>query len=473
MPATGSAPLSGVNLMDLLVDAVCVVDEGGHFLYLNAAAERIFGYAPDELIGRQMLDLVHPADRQRTLDAVDEVVADNHKPCFENRYVRKDGTIAHIMWTARWSPVDRVRVAVARDVTERRHAESMKAALYSVAEAAYGAPDLPTLFDRVHRIIAELLPASGCAFALHDRTNNALSFPFHVDVLDPPPGPGRLEDRQPWADVIHGSRALLVRRDAREDGGGPGGEWLGVPLVTPDGVIGVLAVSHCDGAQRYAQADIDLLNFVSKQVAAAIERKQIETRLLHIASHDPLTDLPNRSLVSDRLAQAIARARRDHSGLSLLYLDLDRFKPINDSHGHAVGDGLLQQVGLRLQHGVRETDTVGRMAGDEFVVLLSAVQSSADARRVAEKIRVALGAEYEVAGHRLSTSPSIGLAHYRGAGDDADQLIRRADAAMYRAKHDGGNRIVSDDDLLPELPPAPPARPPARRRKARTLQDAA
>ena len=447
METNGPAPLA--NVMDLLLDAICVVDAKGRFVFVSAASERIFGYAPQEMIGRPMIDLVFPEDRARTLNAVDEIVAGDHKPNFENRYVRKDGRIVHIMWTARWSQADQVRVAVARDVTERKQAESMQAALYAISEATHTAEDLLALFQRIHQIIGELLPAINFFVALYDEAQDQLTFPYYVDEYDEAPAPRKLDSGTLSAEVIRTGRALLLTRDTQTipprefqpDVGSASVDWLGVPLSSQKGIIGALVVKNHSGDARYTGADIELLKFVSTQVAAAIERKQTEIWLQHAARHDPLTDLPNRSLIRDRMTTALARARRDRTGLSLLYLDLDMFKQVNDSFGHGVGDSLLQEVAHRLKRCVRESDTVGRMGGDEFVVLLASIQSPEHAPLVAEKVRLALCRPFDLAGHPMSISPSIGIALYPEHGDDCEQLIRRADEAMYRAKQDGGNRF--------------------------------
>jgi len=200
---------------------------------------------------------------------------------------------------------------------------------------------------------------------------------------------------------------------------------------------------------RYTEKDKALLQFVSTQVAAAIERKQTETWLQYIARHDQLTALPNRELFHDRLRTALARARRDRTRLSVLYLDLDRFKLVNDSFGHDVGDLLLREVATRISHCLRESDTVGRIGGDEFVVLLNCISQPEHATSVAEKIRFALEQPFELGGRCLHISSSIGIAVYPEHGEEDRQLMRYADDAMYSAKRKGGNRSVMNDMPLP------------------------
>ena len=171
-------------------------------------------------------------------------------------------------------------------------------------------------------------------------------------------------------------------------------------------------------------------------------RKAAESRMRHLALHDGLTDLPNRALLSERLGQAIIRARRDRSCLGLMYFDLDQFKPVNDTFGHEVGDLLLRAVAERVIDCARESDTVARLGGDEFVVLLPRLEKDSDALAVAEKIRLALAQPFILAGNSFEISASIGIAIYPEHGDDEMTLTRNADTAMYRAKQSGRNQVV-------------------------------
>ena len=159
--------------------------------------------------------------------------------------------------------------------------------------------------------------------------------------------------------------------------------------------------------------------------------------MAHLAQHDALTDLPNRMMLNDRLAQAISLARRNHHLLAVLFLDLDGFKNINDSLGHSVGDKLLQSVSTRLLACVRKSDTVSRQGGDEFVVLLPEITHAVDAAISAEKILIELKKTHNIGEHRLHVTVSIGISSYPGNGDDAETLIKNADTAMYHAKQSG------------------------------------
>ncbi|MFA6062596.1 MAG: diguanylate cyclase [Gallionella sp.] len=171
-------------------------------------------------------------------------------------------------------------------------------------------------------------------------------------------------------------------------------------------------------------------------------QKLNEERMLHLSQHDTLTELPNRALLNDRLQQALASARRDQTHMALLFLDLDKFKPINDSLGHAVGDLLLKEVAKRLKACVRESDTVARVGGDEFIILLPVIDEEEDALRVAEKIRHSLNQSFSLVGYTLNISSSTGVAVYPEHGTEEMQLIKNADIAMYYAKKSGRNDVM-------------------------------
>lgn len=175
---------------------------------------------------------------------------------------------------------------------------------------------------------------------------------------------------------------------------------------------------------------------VHEDISEAVAR---EARMAQMAHFDALTGLPNRNLFFDRLGQALAASRRTGDKLALLFLDLDRFKPVNDTWGHAVGDALLKWVAQRLTTCVRESDTVARMAGDEFTVILTHLGGPEDARPVAEKIIRALNEPFLVDGHTIEIGVSIGIALYPDDGSDAETLLRHADDAMYAAKAAGRN----------------------------------
>ena len=206
-----------------------------------------------------------------------------------------------------------------------------------------------------------------------------------------------------------------------------------MPLIDQTDPIGALLLKAPADTQ-YSDKDRELLGFVSAQVATAIERSRLKAELLRAARYDELTGLPNRRLFHDRIDTALARSRRKHGRMALLYIDIDDFKAVNDSLGHDAGDLLLQEIARRLERCVRKADTVARLGGDEFVVILEDIHGPDDATAVADKIHHSLLQPATIAGHLLHTQASIGIALHPGDGDDADSLIRHADQRMYRRK---------------------------------------
>lgn len=180
---------------------------------------------------------------------------------------------------------------------------------------------------------------------------------------------------------------------------------------------------------------------VAGTTADITDRKEAEERIRHLATHDPLTDLPNRFLFDDRLGQAIARGQREKLRPAVLFIDLDRFKNVNDSLGHAIGDALLREVAQRLSDGLRFGDSLARLGGDEFALLIPHVKDATDSAIVAERVRKAINRPLELAGHELHVTCSIGCATYPEDGVDAQTLMRNADTAMYHAKEEGRNNV--------------------------------
>jgi diguanylate cyclase (GGDEF)-like protein/PAS domain S-box-containing protein len=178
----------------------------------------------------------------------------------------------------------------------------------------------------------------------------------------------------------------------------------------------------------------------SKIVRDITQRKESQERIEYLAHHDPLTGLANRTLLADRLRIMIENARRYSLRLALLFVDFDRFKLVNDSLGHEIGDKLLKAVAQRMQSTVRQADTVSRVGGDEFIVLLSRIETAADAGRAAEKLIAAVSEPYHIEQHELIVTASVGISIYPDSGKDASSLMRNADAAMYLAKAHGRNR---------------------------------
>lgn len=204
-----------------------------------------------------------------------------------------------------------------------------------------------------------------------------------------------------------------------------------------DETLALQAVQN--GAQDYLVKGERQSELLARSIRYAIERKRAEQRLTYLAQYDQLTGLVNRTLFRDRLIQAMARSKRLQQPLGLMLLDLDRFKPVNDTLGHNVGDQLLKLVAERLHECVREVDTVARMGGDEFTIILEGLMCEEDIALVAERITKSLAQPFQIDTHQALIGISIGITIYPTDDHDVDELLKHADAAMYRAKQQGGS----------------------------------
>ncbi|WP_294364936.1 diguanylate cyclase [Pseudacidovorax sp.] len=415
------------NFLDLLLDAVCAVTPSGDFVFVNAAFERIFGYGTQEVVGRNMMEFVHPDDRAPTLEAARRVMQGHLQLHFENRYIRKDGGVVHVRWTAQWVESAGLRVAVAHDITELHQSRALQAALYAISEAAHTAQDLFSLFESVHGIVGTLLDARNFAVLLFDDARQLLHPAYQVDVMGRAPGPVSPADA-PWL-------ARLLGQASTEEGDceSPPG-LLAAALPTQDGPIGALVLRSEDHEKGYGAADAELLHFIASQVATAIERKRLHVGLQTLAQRDQLTQLLNRRSFVERLSAAVRAAQERDLELSLLFLDLDEFKRVNDSMGHAMGDHLLQSVADRLGATVRSADVLARLGGDEFVVLLEQDVGGRGAYLLSSRIEQAFIQPFVVGDATLVVRPSIGAARFPADGKDAEELLGHADAAMYAVK---------------------------------------
>ena len=194
-----------------------------------------------------------------------------------------------------------------------------------------------------------------------------------------------------------------------------------------------LSISSVYGVDKEATHYVAIFTDIS-------ERKAAEKRLQQLAHYDELTGLANRSLLTDRLDQAIQRGRRHQTKLAVLFFDLDNFKPVNDEYGHAFGDKLLQETATRLNAIIRSNDTIARMGGDEFVVVLEDLHSKQDAAETANKIIDAINVPCQIEGHTVNVGSSVGISIYPDDSHDGHGLLKCADKAMYTAKANGRNR---------------------------------
>jgi diguanylate cyclase (GGDEF)-like protein len=385
--------------------------------------------------------------------------------------------------------VDERTAALTGEVRARQRGEKLQAALYAIADVASGGLDMAEMLGRIHAIVGELMYAHNFLIALYSRERDTLRFIYRADEKDP----GLLDSEAeiPSAqmrdtityNVIRTGRAVFGEpaHVKAQLGISPGATFgssaehvIGVPMASDGQVLGAVLVQSYQAAVHYSDDDRALLAYVAQHILTALQRKQahaeleqrvldrtrelrdqiaererIERQLVHETLHDSLTGLPNRGFLLDALGRSLARLRRDPAHrFAVLFLDLDRFKVVNDSMGHLVGDEMLKEAARRLAACIRTPDIVARLGGDEFAILLEDIRAPDDAYHVAQRVLSALREPMRIAARDLFPSASLGIALSHERYQSAEELLRDADVAMYRAKAKGRQRFeVFDEEL--------------------------
>lgn len=411
------------TVVQTIPDPIWLKDPDGIFLACNPTFERFFGASEAEIVGKSDYDFVarEIADSFRTHDLA-AIEAGHPRVNEEWLTFAADGYQGHFetIKTPMYDDSNRLIgvLGVARDISQRRRTE---AALRSSEES------LRTLIDAMPDIVC-FKDGEGRWLLANDFTLQL----FQLEGIDyRNRKDSELAEYSPYF-----RNAFLACEETDEQA------WnIGAPSRTdeiiprpggPSMIFDVIKVPtfHPDGSRKG-------LIVVSRDIT---ERKRAEEQLHRLAHFDPLTHLPNRVLLSDRMMVATAHAQRSGKLLAICYLDLDGFKPVNDHHGHDMGDRLLVEVSHRLTESLRAGDSVGRLGGDEFVLLLGELESEGECRKALERVLKSLSHPFRIDGLELTLTASIGVTLYPSDTTDSDTLLRHADQAMYQAKEAGRNR---------------------------------
>jgi diguanylate cyclase (GGDEF)-like protein/PAS domain S-box-containing protein len=404
------------TLVDAMPDAIYAKDLESRFVFGNVAVARMLGAAaPQDLLGKTDFDFF-PAELAAKFFADEQAIIRAGKALIDHEEVISADQRGEIGWHSTTKvPIHDSDgkltgiVGIGRNLTARKQTEqalrlrnrAIESSVNAILITDFGKPDNPIeyvnpAFERITGYRAE------------EALGRSMSFLF--------------ADEQEQVGVVEIQAALQGEQEARA----------------------VLRSFRKDGSLFWNDLHVAPVRDEAGNVTHFVwivnditEARNYEEQLRRQANYDALTGLPNRNLLEDRLTQAMAHARRTALQLAVLFLDLDRFKFINDSFGHAVGDALLKAIGLRLTQTVRESDTVARLGGDEFVIVTSGFTHTDEAASVAQKVLGMLAEPFKVEGQEIHVTASIGVSVYPEDGDSTDTLLKNADAAMYRAKEEG------------------------------------
>jgi len=397
------------TLIEDASDIIFTVDLDGRFTSVNAIGEQISGYRRQELLCMNLQQLAAPESLAAIRHAIGARLRGETPMALEAELLARDGHRVAMEISGRVQLRNGLAVGIlciARDISQRKRVERLEHNRREVLEMIAQNQPLDAVLGRVEETIEQYYPGAVARILLADGSAT--------------PRRG-LESQSAAAANYQGH--------------------LAVPIRAGDGqVLGQLEIFRPEPWQATESEQV-LIDSKAKLASIALEHRQLTNRLSYQAQHDPLTGLPNRALLEDRLRQAITLARRQAKMAAVLYVDLDRFKVINDTLGHDVGDRLLREVAKRLESTVRESDTLARPGGDEFVAVLSGIETVRAAEIVAERIMEALRDPFQLDGHELFASASVGLSLFPQDGEDAATLQKHADVAMYEAKNRGRNRF--------------------------------
>ncbi|MDB5326843.1 MAG: hypothetical protein JWM57_2412, partial [Phycisphaerales bacterium] len=468
--------LNTKRLMDLLAQKALVLQESeerfrvlaenssdvisrqspkGHFLYVSPASEAILGYTPEQMLGRHTSEFVHPDDFPAVAARFTGEINSGHT---EFRFRRPDGSWVWLetTWRALHDPLTGAFTEIhasARNIDGRKEMEFREEVRADVLQMiAQGRP----LNDILKRLIV--------AAEIQEPTASAVGIMLNEGVLhhyapNLPQDIVSLAERQMYtlidrfSQIAAGGTDRVIICDIHGDDA-----WKDLrPALAEHGVKSCWSIlirsrqREAAGAFTIYRRDYDrprastseLLKMSSELTSVAVEHRQLSDQLKFQAQHDALTQLPNRALFQDRLEQAMALSRRTGRAAAALLIDVDRFKHINDTYGHQAGDELLCQVAHRIRSRLRTSDSLARMGGDEFAVILSELVDPKDAELVANSLVEEFKRPVDLRGLKLIVTLSIGAAVYPECGLDSATLLKNADLALYRAKDAGRNAARS------------------------------
>ena len=451
--------------LDVLPVGVCLTDEGGYYRMMNEAYCAIYEYDREEMLG-QHYSVIMPPDQIALANAhYAQMLGGDVGIPVERKRQRKDGSIVYIEAAnalVQAADGQKMVITTVRDVTERRQAVEFIRLRLELLDYA----TTHTLKELMQKALDEIGELTGSPIGFYhfvDEDQNSLSLQawstrtLAESLMEGEDMHSPIEEAGVWVDcvhqrrlVIHNDYAALPHRKGLPEGHAEIVRELVVPTMREGKVVAILGIGN--KPLDYDEQDVGLVSYIADLVWSVIEQKQanekirrLNAQLERLAMLDELTGLMNRRAFFIQGAKEISRAQRHRTPLSLLMLDVDIFKTVNDRYGHAAGDRVLQHVSHKIVENLREMDVVARMGGEEFSVLLPNTGTE-DAIHLAERVRQAVEREScQLQDQIIDVTVSIGVASYGEETSSLEAILRHADDSMYQAKNGGRNRVVIMD----------------------------
>jgi diguanylate cyclase (GGDEF)-like protein/PAS domain S-box-containing protein len=438
------------TLTESTQDGFWMLDAAGNILEVNQTYCELSGYSEAELVTMHISDVEIIESPEKTKQHVQHII-EHGSDLFTTRHRKKNGEIFPVQVSVSYKAIEGGRFfALVRDITDQVTEDELYRLRQELSRLVFESSKETLLQTALDAAEAMTQSEIGFFHFIEDDENAVSLQVWSTNTLQNMCFAEGNSMHYPisqagvWVDCVH-ERAPVIYNDYESlphkkglpEGHAPLTRFISVPIMRNNRIKAIVGVGnkHID----YSEKESALVEKIGSMAFELHEQQQAQQQIELLAYHDPLTQLPNRTLLTDRMHQALAMTRRNDKLLAVCYLDLDGFKPINDRYGHELGDALLKQLAQRLKHQLREGDTVARLGGDEFVVVLTGLTSLPECEEIVQRTLDTVIIPFEINDHLLRVSASIGVTIFPNDESDTDSLLRHADQAMYQAKTEGNS----------------------------------
>ncbi len=446
------------STLDALPDIIFEVDAEGVFQTWHAPVDNVLGVGSSDAVGSMIAEVLPKEAARLCSEVLQEAMQHGISsaiPFLVDTPTKRAWLTISALRKKHGSAMAPGVVVIIRDITDRMRSEAMMELRQTLGELVFSHELHPLLMKALTEV--ERLTESPVSF-YHRLDRSGVHVEDYVwslntlQMVQLQPEVESFENTTVWDECIALRQTIVLNQQAGilyKQEGLPGTVTLSrlvvVPVFREDHLVAVLGVANRRSA--YDRQAVAMVAHLAELIQDIVERQQAEKRIKQMAFSDALTGLPNRQLFRDRLQQAVAFGKRSNRQLAVCYFDLDGFKPVNDHFGHGAGDQLLIKLANRLQHELREGDTLARMGGDEFVFLLHGLENVFSGEKIIRRFLHAISHPFDIEGHHIQISASMGVTYYPLDPSHPDMLIRHADQAMYQAKQSGKNAFCLYEGL--------------------------